>query len=161
MRAITLLVLLSVINASTIAAQTPGQLQVGARVRLVSLDGKRTTGRLGSLTTDSIALLPSGNAVALQRLSQLQVSGGKRRGRSALIGGAIGLAVGAVGGAIAGAAIYRNEQKECDNVVCILVVNPHIGAAAGAYGGGALGLVSGAIVGALVGRERWISLIGS
>jgi len=44
-------------------AQTTGQLQVGARVRFVALEGKRTTGTPAGLTADSILLAGSGHAV--------------------------------------------------------------------------------------------------
>ena len=160
---LTILVLLFggfVGSMSPLAAQTPGQLQVGARVRLVSLEGKRTTGTLAGFTADSVSLVSSAHAVAIDQLSKVQVSGGKRRLRGAMIGGAVGLALGAVSGGLAGAAIYREARSDCDNVVCVVVVDPHIGAAAGVYAGGALGLLTGAVVGSMVRSERWVDAGG-
>ena len=161
MRSTIFVLMLGVLAAAPPAdAQTTGQLQVGARVRLVALEGKRTTGTLAGFTADSILLAGSGHAVALDRLSKVQVSQGKRRLRGAMIGGAIGVVVGAVGGGLAGSAIYKRERNNCDNVVCVIVTDPHIGTAAGVYGGGALGLLSGAIVGSMVKNERWVDANG-
>jgi hypothetical protein len=151
--------------ASPLSAQATGQLQVGARVRLVPVDGRSRTGVLATLSNDSISLVDgrgSGAApsVALNRLSKVQISAGKRRLRGAMIGGALGFVVGAVAGGIAGGAIYHDAQKKCDDPLCEIFTTPRIGTAAGAYGGGALGLVTGAIVGSLVKNERWVDAEG-
>ena len=162
MRSIWLVLILGALagTAAPLTAQMTGQLQVGARVRLLSLDGKRTTGIVAGLTSDSLALASPARAFGFDRVSKIQISGGKRRLRGAMIGGALGMVAGAVGGGLAGAAIYRDARKDCDNVVCVIVVDPHIGAAAGVYAGGALGLVSGAIVGSIVKNERWVDASG-
>ena len=160
---LTILVLLLGVFAGSVTplvAQTTGQLQVGARVRLVSLEGKRTTGTLAGFTADSVSLVSSAHAVAFDQLSKVQVSGGKRRLRGAMIGGALGLVIGAVGGGLAGSAIYREARSDCENVVCVVVTDPHIGAAAGVYAGGALGLLTGAIVGSMLKNERWVDAGG-
>jgi hypothetical protein len=157
-RSVTLVLILSGFagSVSPLVAQTNGQLQIGARVRLVSLEGRKTTGTLAGITADSMLLAGSGPAIARDRLTRVQVSHGRRRLRGAMIGGALGAVAGAVGGGLAGAAIYRDARRDCDNVVCVVVTDPHIGAAAGVYAGGALGLVTGAILGSIVKNERWI-----
>jgi hypothetical protein len=147
-------------SVTPLTAQTTGQLQVGARVRLVSLEGKRTVGRLAGFTDDSVSLVSSAHAVAFDQLSKVEVSGGKRRLRGAMIGGALGLVIGAVSGGLAGSALYREARSDCDNVVCVVVADPHIGAAAGVYAGGALGLLTGALVGSMVKNERWVDVSG-
>ena len=162
MRSVTLVLILSGFagSISPLIAQTNGQLQVGARVRLMSLDGTKTTGTLAGFTADSILLASSGPAIARDRLSRVQVSQGRRRLRGAMIGGALGVVAGAVSGGVAGSAIYRKARSDCDNVVCVVVTDTHIGTAAGVYAGGVLGLVTGAILGSIVKNERWIDADG-
>src|SRR6476620_2871537 len=104
-RSLILLALVSI--PATATSQRMDQIQDGARVRLVSRQGKTTIGTAILIASDSIDIkyLESGQTgrFALRDLAGVEVSAGVSHVKGAFIYGVIGLAIGAAAGAAIGA----------------------------------------------------------
>lgn len=95
--------------AAPAQAQSISQLRTGDWLRVQTLDGARTTGKLVIVDDERLQIRnPKGPAAfALADVQRLEVSRGQRRADGALIGAGIGL----VGGVVFGAILARGGGR--------------------------------------------------
>jgi hypothetical protein len=130
------------------------ELSVGARVRVSVPDLKidERTGVLTRITRDSLSIDfgrdPPPLAIALDRVSRLEVAVGKERGSGFLRGATVGTMVGALAGLGVGALAVRDctsvDAFPCEMVFVLTIP-----------GGAAVGLIAGGLIGVANAPNRW------
>ena len=154
MRLAALLFLLLTPMLSPARAQAtvlPSGIATGARVRVGApgIDPRPIVGRTLSISHDSLVLSRADGAarihLAAGSVEWLEVSGGRSRGRWALVGAGIG----ALGGMLLGTAAGADADDG----------GYGLGAVAGFTSGIIIGAPVGAIVGALAAPEHWTRMI--
>jgi len=156
MQKLTLLLALAIGLPQYAVAQAVSALHQGARIEVVSVNGKRHTGRLMSLRNDSLFYAPQGSGIlstpaslAFAKVESVRVSRGRNVFLSAVTKGLAGTVIGGITGAMLGAATHSKDDHG--------FFTSTRSQAAAFYGmlGGAGGLVVGTISGAAYGNERW------
>jgi len=149
-------------------AQRANEMDKGVRVRVTRIEGSRVVGAYLGSDADSISLRDEHartgrQSVALSDVSKIEVSNERRRGKNALVKGAIGLGMGAISGAILGAITYSEPQPpSCNGLDCgwgclFLCSREATAGFAGALGGAA-GLLAGTFYRLATGREVWTAV---
>jgi hypothetical protein len=150
MTRIALIISIAALGIAPVAAmaQRSGDLQEGARVRVVSAAGESRVGTVVGFTNDSVSVVYGNSGhrpttMALSDATQIEVSDGVSRGEGATMGGVMGVFAGGFAGWASARLSDGNDQFA-----------QTLGTAAGAIVGGILG----ATIGAARGAEHWTSL---
>lgn len=146
-------VVISAVSPILLGAQRVGDLQHGARVRVLTIDGRSRVGFVELLTPDSLTIVNEHSGLTTARLddvSRIDASTGTSHFAGAVRGGLKGLVAGAIVGGVGAGLFYHRPVGGC-SIVC------GRGAAMTIYGivFGAGGLASGTLIGAAQGAEQW------